>query len=51
MRNLFHFYILLSCTAASHASVPIHRAFRLGFLGAKTTFAMPVGVHYYSMNN
>lgn len=53
MRNHFNFSIpnFLRGRGASIASVPIRRAFRLGSLGAKAVFSMPVGVYCYSMNN
>jgi hypothetical protein len=51
MRNHFNFSIFLRGRGAGIASVPIRRAFRLGSLGAKAAFAMPVGVNCYSMNN
>lgn len=51
MRNHFNFSIFLRGRGASIASVPICRAFRLGSLGAKAAFAMPVGVNCYSTNN
>ena len=51
MRNHFNFSIFLRGRGAGIASVPIRRAFRLGSLGAKAVFSMPVGVNCYSMNN
>lgn len=53
MRNHFNFSIsnFLRGRGARVASVPICRAFRLGSLGAKAAFAMPVGVNCYSMKN
>ena len=53
MRNHFNFSIsnFLRGRGAGIASVPICRAFRLGSLGAKVAFAMPVGVYCHSMNN
>lgn len=53
MRNHFNFSIsnFLRGRGARVASVPNRRAFRLGLLGVKATFAVPVGVYYDSMNN
>ena len=53
MRNHFNFSIskFLRGRGAGIASVPICRAFRLGSLGAKAAFSVPVGVYCYSMNN
>lgn len=42
MRNQFHYYILFSCAAAFHASVPILRAFRPAILGVKAASPMAI---------